>query len=446
MLKTLFVCTKCDAQFPKWSGRCLQCGAWGTVKEATLAEVKDTPTVTVNHTHLLKLTDLKGEATARLKTNLAELDNVLGGGLVPGSLVLLGGEPGIGKSTLALQIFKSLPSDKPLLYVSGEESPEQIKLRADRLGCHSPALTFFNDTNLEQIIAAIKELQPQIVVIDSIQTVYTNEVNSEPGSLSQIRACTVKLLQSAKETKIPIIITGHVTKDGDVAGPKTLEHLVDVVIYFEGDKYHGFRVLRGTKNRFGSTNELGIFEMTGAGLEEVKNPAAAFIEQSTIETPGTAISCFVEGSRAFLVEIQALVTPTVFGYPQRKTSGYDTNRLQMLAAVLTKRVGLNLTNQDIHLNVVGGHKVTEPAIDLAVSAAIISAMKNIPLPDKALIIGEVGLGGEVRPVYNIDIRLKEASKLNFTTAIIPDMKAAPTPSLKITKIRHLSDLPFLSRK
>ena len=444
---TLFECTKCGSQTPKWSGRCLSCGAWGTVKEETSTKSGATAgrnsitKISFDDKKLVDFKNIDSQNFTRLETKITELDTLFGGGIVKGSLILIGGEPGIGKSTLVLQILKNLEGLKsPLLYVSGEESAQQVKLRADRLKYQPQSLKFLSETNVEQISAAIVTMKPSLAIIDSIQTIYSSDVESEAGNVSQIRACTVKLLQAAKETDVPIIITGHVTKDGAVAGPKTLEHLVDVVAYLEGDKYHGFRVLRTVKNRFGSTNEIAIFEMTGEGLIEVKNPSQAFLQTGAENLAGSAISCFCEGSRAFLVEIQALVSPVLFGYPQRKTSGFDTNRLQLLSAVIAKRANINLNTQDIHLNVVGGFKIKEPALDLAVAAAIISALKNKPLNRQTVIFGEIGLGGEIRQVQNLERRLSEAEKLNFTTAIIPDVKLSKKFKLQLIPIKNLGEL------
>jgi DNA repair protein RadA/Sms len=442
--KTIFVCSKCDAQSPKWSGRCLNCGAWGTIKEEIGESTKfQAPSTKFDQAKLVDFEKIESKNFTRLKTEIKEIDNLLGGGIVKGSLILLGGEPGIGKSTIVLQILKNLENlNLPLLYVSGEESAEQVKLRADRLTYQPRNMKFLAETKIEEIVAALESLQPGLAIIDSIQTMYSAAEETAAGAVNQIRATTVKLLESAKAHHIPIIITGHVTKDGAVAGPKTLEHLVDVVLYLEGDKYHGLRVLRSAKNRFGSTNEIGLFEMAGDGLREVLNPSAAFLGGDRGSMSGSVISCFCEGARAFLVEIQALVTPTVFGYPLRKASGFDQNRLQLLAAVIAKRSGLNLNNQDIHLNVVGGYRAEEPALDLAVCAAIISGLKNIPLDAGTMIVGEVGLNGEVRPVPQLEKRLAEAEKLKLAAAIIPDVPLSQKFNLKITKIKKLTDLPL----
>jgi DNA repair protein RadA/Sms len=440
--KTIFTCEKCDAQYPKWSGRCLDCGSWGTLKESKVQSQKSkvAEETFFDNKKLVDFTQVSSENFERIKTNLSEIDQIFGGGIVKGSLILIGGEPGIGKSTLVLQILKQLAATSPLLYVSGEESAQQIKLRIERLNYKPVNLKFLSETNIEQVCAAINELKPSLAIIDSIQTVYSSSVESEPGNVSQIRACTVKLLEVAKRTDVPVIIVGHVTKDGSVAGPKTLEHLVDVVLYLEGDRLHGFRILRSSKNRFGSTNEVGVLEMTGEGLIEVKDPTKAFLQANNNQTAGSVISCFMEGSRPFLVEVQALVTPTVFGYPQRKTSGYDLNRLQMLTAVLFKRVSLNLNTQDIHLNIVGGFKITEPALDLAVAAAIISALKNKPISKDTIIIGEVGLGGEVRAVPNLDKRISEAEKLGFARMFIPQTSKEKKYKIQTFPIANLTDL------
>ena len=440
----LYSCSKCDTQFPKWSGRCSECGAWGTIAEGIMPQKtnkKATTVVKFNQDKLIDFNKIDSKNFERLALTSTEINQIFGGGIVKGSLTLIGGEPGIGKSTLSLQLLRELENKNlPLLYVSGEESAEQIKLRIDRLGYKPQNLKFLSETNVETIIATINSLKPQIAIIDSIQTLYSTDVESESGNVNQIRACTVKLVEVAKNIHVPIVITGHVTKDGTMAGPKTLEHLVDVVMYLEGDKYHEYRLLRSSKNRFGSTNEVAVLEMTQKGLEEVKNPTTIFLQQMEGNTAGTVISCFMEGSRAFLVEVQALVTPTIFGYPQRKTSGYDINRLQMIAAVLFKRAKLNLQNQDIHLNIVGGVKITEPAIDLAVAMAIYSALKNKPIKPTQVICGELGLGGEIRPVTQLDKRLKAAEKLGFTSCLIPNQKIESKTKLQHQIIKNISQI------
>ncbi len=360
------------------------------------------------------LSEVQSQSVARTKTGVEELDRVLGGGIVPGSLILLGGEPGIGKSTLALQIALTVPNT---LYISGEESVGQIKMRADRLGPTSSAIRLANETNIETICATIAQSKPTLAVIDSIQTIHSDDVAGEPGNVTQIRACTVKILETAKANNVAIVLIGHVTKDGEVAGPKTLEHLVDTVLYFEGERYHTFRVLRATKNRFGPTDEVGIFEMKDSGLHEVKNPSAALLAERGDNMPGSIVTCLMEGTRPILVEIQALVNKTSFGYPVRKASGFDLNRLHVLVAVLQKRAGLNLAQYDIHLNVVGGLSADEPAADLAVCLAIASAYKDKALGADLCVFGEVGLGGEVRSVPHTERRIKECEKMGMKRVI-----------------------------
>lgn len=436
---TLFLCSNCDAQFPKWSGRCTECGAWGTVAEGIAKEKKRT--ATGSPTESVPLASFTGETAARISTGLSEVDQVLGGGIVPGSLILIGGEPGIGKSTILAQIALSLAQrGSSVLYCSGEESGQQVKMRLDRLTTTKApdSLRFLGETAIDTLCASIASEKPTLAIIDSIQTMATRDVLSEAGSIAQVRACTVKCLEVAKTHNIPLIITGHVTKEGSVAGPKTLEHLVDTVLYLEGDNQHYFRLLKTVKNRFGSTNEIGVFEMTGTGLMEVKNPSRVFLGENEPH-PGTVTAAIVEGSRAFLVHVQALTSKTYFGYPQRRAVGFDTNRLQLLIAVLSKRLGVNLGDQDIHINIAGGLKISEPALDLAICASILSAYKNKPLDPATIVFGEVGLSGEVRPVSHAEKRLKEAAKLGFTKAIMPKQKDS-LEGIAIQKIKSLSEL------
>jgi len=418
--QTIFSCAKCGAQFPKWTGRCSSCGAWGTISE----EIQDSKVISQNlkidQSQLIDFKTTSLPSFERIKTQINEFDRVLGGGLVQGSLILLGGEPGIGKSTLILQICDQLK--EPILYVSGEESASQIKMRIDRLNLDFSQLKFLGENNIEKIVAFILAEKPQLVIIDSIQTLYSAELPSEAGSLNQVRICTVKLLEVAKKYDIPIIIIGHVTKDGLVAGPKSLEHLVDAVMYLEASTTDNFRLLRCAKNRFGSTSEIGIFNMTATGLIEVKNPSELFLPHNEEAVSGSALTCIMEGSRPFLIEIQALVTKTMFGYPQRKTSGFDLNRLQMLIAVLIKRAQIPLLNQDVHLNVTGGLKINETGADLAVCLAIVSSLKNKAISPSTLILGEVGLAGEIRPVYQMEKRIEEGLKLNFQPIVLPNLK------------------------
>ncbi|MEI6627438.1 MAG: DNA repair protein RadA [bacterium] len=429
----MFTCTKCDAQSPKWQGRCNECGSWGTLVEssgsANKKEDKKTPAkATVN------LKNISSLDQARLSTGLSEFDRVLGGGIVKGSLVLLGGDPGIGKSTLALQIANHLPN---LLYISGEESAQQVKLRAERLRINLDNLAFLPETDIETITATIKEQKPPLVIIDSIQTMNYAEANGGIGSVAQITICTSKLLEVAKTTNVPIIIVGHVTKEGVVAGPKVLEHLVDTVLYLEHDNRNFYKILRGIKNRFGSTGEIGVFEMTSLGLKEILNPADIFLLDKNETVPGMATSSVIEGTRPFLVEVQALVSKTNFGYPQRRATGFDLNRLEMLIAVISKIAKINLGTQDVYLNVAGGLKIKDPSIDLAVCLAIVSAYLDIAISNKTLIVGEVGLAGEVRPVTQTELRIKEAQKLSFTNIICPKGKDKLTE--KISTVSNISE-------
>lgn len=392
--------------------------------------------IKVSSGEIVDLKKIKSEDVKRIKTGIREFDRVLGGGIVPGSLTLIGGEPGIGKSTLVLQITALIQGS---FYVSGEESAEQVKMRLDRLKINGDEIKFSSDTQVEKICAAIEEIKPPLVVIDSIQTISSMEIETETGSVAQIRAVTVKLLEAAKRNNIPIFIIGHITKDGAVAGPKTLEHLVDTVAYMEGEESQDFRILRTKKNRFGATSEIGVFEMKENGLIEVNNPSGIFLEENSLKSAGTAISSVMEGTRSFLIEVQALVNKTVFGYPQRRASGFDLNRLQILTAVLTRRAGVNLMNQDINLNIVGGIKTKEPSADLAVCLAIVSAYKNKPLPKKMVIIGEVGLGGEIRKVNKIDQRIKEAAALGFTEILVPHSPAKKISGANLIEAATLSE-------
>lgn len=448
---TIYSCSKCGAQSLKWNGRCLECGGWGTLKMETIdaktagrEKLKTSPAEIIDFNNV----ETQNFASQRIKTGISEVDRVLGGGIVPGSLILLSGEPGIGKSTIVAQIAGAVATPPPtpaaerergvVIYASGEESAAQIKSRFDRLNCGND-IKFISETNTEKIIAACEQTNPALLIVDSIQTVYSGAVESEAGSVAQIRACAVSFLEMAKHKNISVILIGHITKDGAIAGPKSLEHIVDTVIYLETENQHGLRILRATKNRFGSVNEIGVFEMTGAGFKEIKNPGAIFLETNDEKISGSVISCVMEGTRPFLVEIQALVTKTVFGYPQRKASGFDLNRLQVLAAVLIKRAKINLTNQDIILNVVGGLKINDPALDLAICLAITSSLLNQVINRNTLVLGEVGLGGEVRNISKLEQRLKESEKLGFTKAIIPDcdIKAG---NIKLEKVKNINNI------
>jgi DNA repair protein RadA/Sms len=450
----IFECTNCGAQFPKWNGRCLECGGWGTLSKQSVSRQDNEKSKTLSvPARIINLAEIKEKNLERYKTGIGEVDRVLGGGLVPGSLVLLSGEPGIGKSTILAQIADAIGKEMPagksenkIIYVSGEESASQIKSRLERLNCDLKIIDFISETNVEKISAAILAVKPVMVIIDSIQTVYSPLVPSEAGNISQIRACTVKFLEIAKGSNISIILIGHITKDGQIAGPKSLEHIVDTVVYLESELSNNYRILRATKNRFGSVNELGIFEMTGEGFKEVVNPSRIFMETHEHKISGSVVSAVMEGTRPFLTEIQALVTKTIFGYPQRKTSGFDLNRLQVLTAVLTKRAGVNLSNQDVILNVVGGLKINDPGLDLAVCLAITSSLLNQIIDKKTIVLGEVGLGGEIRSVSKLKYRLVEAEKLGIVEAFIPNIDIS-IKNLEIHKIKNLTEaVSLITRK
>jgi len=404
----IFVCSNCGEEYNKWQGKCNVCSEWNSLKEFA-STAKDHP-ASKNIPIIQKIEDIQISKTLRISTSLHEFNRVLGGGIVPGSVILLGGDPGIGKSTLLLQIADQ---QKNTLYVSGEESAEQIKLRHSRLKLAKTDLKILTEINLNNILSAIDQEKPDLVIIDSIQTIYSEEYPSTPGSIVQVRECALRLQQFAKEKHISIVLVGHVTKDGTVAGPRTLEHLVDVVLYLEGERYQNTRILRTTKNRFGATDEIGVFEMKDGGLAEVSNPSELFLAERQTNVSGSVITSLLEGTRALLVEVQALSSTANFGYPQRKTNGFDVNRLQILIAVLQKRVGMNLANQDIFINIVGGIQSSEPAIDLAVCLAIASAFTGKSVNSKLCVYGEVGLSGEIRHVSNEEKRKKEAQRLGF---------------------------------
>ncbi len=432
----IFACSHCDAQYSKWTGRCLTCGQWGTIAESKVESTKPNINQTILSAPLdvTALSAIRPGKTMRINTGILELDRVLGGGLVPGSFILIGGEPGIGKSTLAMQLAGAIPKT---LYISGEESVEQIKLRADRLG-KTLDCDVANATSVESIIATILKNKPTLTVIDSIQTVASDDVPGEAGSVNQVRASAVKLMECAKQSGTAIVIIGHVTKDGMVAGPKTLEHLVDTVLSFEGDEHHATRILRAIKNRFGSIDEIGVFEMVDSGLREVPNPSERLLISRGEAMPGSILTCLMEGSRPLLVEIQALVNKTVFGYPVRKSSGFDLNRLHVLTAVLQKRAGINLAQYDIHINVVGGIIADEPAADMAVCLAIASAYKDKMLGNDLVVFGEVGLGGEVRSVPHTDKRIKETIDRGLKRVIAAPIKN--DVKIKIIPVRNIQEL------
>jgi DNA repair protein RadA/Sms len=421
--KTHFVCQSCGYQAPKWLGKCPGCQEWNTFAEERIIEEK------IPERDLLgfeaeavptSITEILREERGRLEIGIGEFDRVLGGGIVFGSVVLVGGDPGIGKSTLLLQMMNCLASKgKRVLYISGEESLQQTKMRAERLGIFSEPLFVVSETSLEKILQDIQTLKPSAAVVDSIQTIYSSDLPSTPGSITQVREASSRLLYLAKHLSIPIFLVGHVTKEGFIAGPKVLEHMVDTVLYIEGEANHAFRILRSVKNRFGATNEIGVFEMKDSGLVEVLSPSEFFLSERTQHTSGSVVMASIEGSRPILVELQALVVPTHFGVPRRTAQGVDANRVSLLVAVMEKRLGMHLLNQDIFLNIAGGIKVEEPGIDLGVIASIASSLKNQTIDPEWVVFGEVGLGGEVRGISQSEVRVKEASRLGFKRCLLP---------------------------
>lgn len=421
--KVVFFCSECGNETTKWYGKCPACGAWNSLveEEAVTKQPANTNKLAADSSlsSPLKLDEINSENEIRFSSGISEFDRVLGGGIVSGSLILVGGDPGIGKSTLLLQLCKTVKTDEKILYVSGEESANQLKMRAERLGVATDSLYIVSQVNTDHIIKNIDEISPKIVIIDSIQTMYSPSVSSAPGSVSQVRDVTMTLMRKAKENAISIFVVGHVTKDGGIAGPKVLEHMVDCVLYFEGERHQNYRVLRGVKNRFGSTNEIGVFEMCDIGLREVLNPSIALLEGRPTEVAGTSIICALEGTRPLLAEIQALLSTTVYGMPRRTSNGIDYNRIAMLIAVLEKRVGMNLSNQDAYVNVVGGIKIDEPAADLGVAMAIASGFRSFTLPEDMVFIGEIGLTGEIRAVNRLPQRISEIEKLGFKKCMVP---------------------------
>ena len=416
----VFFCQECVYESSKWVGQCPACKAWNTMVEEIVDKKSSVTHRQITEVQVAKLNDVQSSSEKRMDTHIEELNRVLGGGIVPGSLVLVGGDPGIGKSTLLLQTCKSLSDQKiAVLYISGEESLQQIKMRADRIGIFSDEMTLLCETNLDLIQGVIEERKPQVVVIDSIQTMFRENVNSAPGSVSQVREATSVLMRLAKEQGIAIFVVGHVTKEGTVAGPRVLEHMVDTVLYFEGDRYASYRILRAVKNRFGSTNEIGVFEMCQSGLREVPNPSEYMLDGKPKNASGSIVVCTMEGTRPLLVEIQALVCHSAFGMPRRTAAGVDYNRVNLLMAVLEKNVGVRLADQDAYINIAGGMKVSEPATDLGLVLAIISSFRNRPIAEDMICFGEVGLSGEVRSVNMVEQRIAEAHKLGFKQCILP---------------------------
>ena len=420
--KSVFVCNECGYESHKWLGKCPACGAWNTFFEQKIVESKSTATgKSIKEKASPQVLDnVVGRTDTRMDTGIGELNRVLGGGLVNGSLVLLGGEPGIGKSTLILELCDKITGTGKVLYVSGEESAEQVKIRADRLGIKNSNIMFLGETDIDVIEETILAMEPKLVIIDSIQTMYSEEITSAAGTVSQVREITARIMRVCKGHRITTIIIGHVTKDGNIAGPRVLEHMVDTVLYLEGERYFSYRILRSVKNRFGSTNEIGMFEMRNEGMVEIKNPSQILISDREDNPPGSILVASVEGTRPLLIELQALTTPTVFGLPRRAANGIDYNRLTMLIAVLEKKTGLPLGSQDVYLNVVSGIKLVEPAVDLGTCLVVASSFKNYALPKDMVAVGEVGLTGEIRAVNMIEKRIKEVEKMGFKTCIIPE--------------------------
>ncbi len=417
--KPVYICNECGFESPKWNGRCPSCGAWNSFEEQLPAPSAVMGGGIRQAAACLSLAEIGTKAEVRCKTNVEELDRVLGGGIVRGSLILLGGDPGIGKSTLLLQICEYLKNDLNILYVSGEESGRQLKLRAERLGVTSDSLSILTANDMDAIIATIEQTKPELVMIDSIQTMSLSGISSTAGSITQVRECTNLLMRLAKSMDISIMLVGHVNKDGAIAGPKVLEHAVDVVLYFEGDRNFSYRILRAVKNRYGSTNEIGVFEMKNSGLEQVPNPSQMLLDGRPQGVSGTCAACVMEGSRPLILEVQALVTKTSFGNPRRMATGFDYNRAALLLAVLEKRAGYFFGAMDAYVNVVGGFKLDDPSADLSVALSLVSSLCDRPVPDDLLAFGEIGLAGEIRPVSHLEQRLREAKRLGFTRCLIP---------------------------
>ncbi len=450
-----FSCNACGAVTNKWAGKCESCGEWNSISEdAPLAALpKGLSTGQKGRViDFVSLADKERKTYKRLISGIGEFDRVCGGGLVPGSAVLIGGDPGIGKSTLLLQLVCALSSKgERCLYVSGEEAVDQVRMRAQRLGLEQSPVELASSTNVRDILASLQDKTNPVglVIIDSIQTMFIDNIDSAPGTVTQVRTSAQEIIRLAKTSNIAVIFVGHVTKDGQIAGPRVLEHMVDTVLYFEGDRSHHFRILRSVKNRFGPTDEIGVFEMAGSGLAEVENPSALFLAQRSQDVAGSAVLAALEGTRPLLVEVQALVAPSSLAAPRRSVLGWDPNRLAMIVAVLETRCGVRLSGHDIFLNIAGGIRVNEPAADMAVAAALISALSQEPLPPETIFFGEIGLAGEIRPVAQPDLRLKEAAKLGFKGAIIPQSKKGgekPSPDFKISALNHIQDLAakFLS--
>ncbi|MEC4675653.1 MAG: DNA repair protein RadA [Nitrospirota bacterium] len=441
--KTFFQCQTCGYSSPKWLGRCPDCGSWNSMaEEKTVSAGRHVASPnSPGKVEPVALCSIEGTSENRTLTGIKEFDRILGGGIVPGSVILVGGDPGIGKSTLLLQAFAGLSQKTgKMLYVSGEESPRQIKMRADRLSVSADNIVLLPETSIEGILDAAIKISPDAMVVDSIQTVFTQELSSAPGSVGQVRECAAKLMMFAKRSNIPVFIVGHVTKEGTIAGPRVLEHIVDTVLYFEGDRGHSYRIMRTIKNRFGSTNEIGIFEMSDSGLREVDNPSELFLSGRPRNVSGSTVVASLEGTRPLMVEIQALVSRTNFGIPRRTSIGVDFNRVNLLVAILEKRAGMHLGGMDIFINIVGGLKIVEPAVDLGIIATIASSAREVPIDPKSFVFGEVGLSGEIRAVAQANARLKEAAKIGFERAVIPAGNAEKTDNNYGLKINGVKDI------
>lgn len=441
--QTVFVCSNCGNESPKWLGKCPACNSWNTFYEEKIVTSKVSGEKKAVSAEVKKLNSVEIEKYSRYKTGYEELDRVLGGGLVQGSLVLLGGEPGIGKSTLILQICDKIKVNGSVLYISGEESATQIKMRANRLNINNENILFLGETCIETIENTLESVKPDFIIIDSIQTMYSEQLQAAAGSVSQVREITARIMQMCKRKNITTILIGHVTKDGNIAGPRVLEHMVDTVLYLEGERYFSYRILRGVKNRFGSTNEVGLFEMREEGLCEIENPSEILISERDGNPSGSVIVASLEGTRPMLVEIQALLAPTAFGMPRRTGIGVDYNRMALLMAVLEKRAGLHISNYDAYINVVSGIKIDEPAVDLGIALAIASNFKNVPLPKDLVVVGEIGLTGEIRSVNSLEKRVKEAEKMGFKTFVVPESGKKQikykTTSINVIGVKTISE-------
>ncbi len=453
--KTQFVCQSCGYISPRWIGKCSECGSWNSfVEESISASTGSAKALGARGfeangmaAHPIRLSEITAEQEGRITTGIAEFDRALGGGIMPGSIVLVGGDPGIGKSTLMMQVVRGLMPGSNTLYVSGEESARQLKNRAERLGLANDNLYVLAETNVEAVLETMRKMSPDLVIVDSIQTMYRPMIESAPGSVSQVRECTALLMQAAKMTGIPVFVIGHVTKEGMIAGPKVLEHIVDTVLQFEGERTHAYRILRAAKNRYGSTNEIGVFSMTSQGLEEVPNPSEVFLSERRQNASGSSVTAVLEGTRPVLIEIQALVTNSSYSTPQRNVTGYDTRRIAMLLAVLEKQLGARLGHSDVFINIAGGLFIDEPAADLAIAMAVLSNQLDLAIDPLACLIGEIGLGGEVRAVPQAELRVAEAIKLGFQHIILPraNMKSMPKVSEKISlrPVAHLGEVKTL---